>query len=176
MKKILSSLAILLVASVGFSAFAQSPAQKTQTPAKSEKKVRQGERKQARNLFEGLNLTDQQKAQLKEIKPGLSKEQREEMKAQRKARMEQQAQQRKQAPRDYLAKVKAVLTPEQYVQFLENNFVEKTAVKKAPRKAGKDFRKGGKRGIKAQGPRKGGKKVQRPGRPAVKTDKGADKK
>lgn len=72
--------------------------------------------------FEGLNLTDAQKEQLKTIK--------EEQKAQRQAKKEAAKAQRdaskanrQEARKAYLEKVKAVLTPEQYVQYLENQAV-----------------------------------------------------
>lgn len=185
MKKTILSLAILLASSASISAFAQAPAQKAQTD-KTEMKARKGgERKQAPNPFEGLNLTEQQKTQLEALKP--TKEQREQLKAQDKAKKEQmkaqaeaqkkeRAEARKQARRDYLAKVKAILTPEQYLQFLENNFVDKADMRKASHKGTKVVRKNGKKGFKAQGPRKGGKPGQKSGRPDGKTDNGADKK
>ena len=172
MKKTLLSLAILLASSTGISAFAQAPAQNAKSATTTEAKARKGERKQAPNPFEGLNLTDQQKSQLKDLKPGITKEKREEMKAQDKARKEQakaqaaeqrkaRAEARKQSRHDYLAKVKAILTPEQYVQFLENNFVNKADMKKAPRKVktkkGKAHRNAAKKGPKAKGSRPEGK-------------------
>ena len=161
MKKTLLSLAILLASSAGISAFAQAPAQNAKSATTTEAKARKGERKQAPNPFEGLNLTDQQKSQLKDIMPGISKEKLEKMKAQAEAQRKARTEARKQAIRDYLAKVKAILTPEQYVQFLENNFVDKADMKKAPRKVktkkGKAHRNAAKKGPKAKGSRPEGK-------------------
>lgn len=225
MKKTILSLAILLASSAGISAFAQTPARNAQsTTTVTEAKASEGERKQAHDPFEGLNLTDQQKSQLKDLNPYLSKEKAEEIlakgksgreqilaedKAIRKERMAQDKARRderraqdkvrneqrraqfntqtkelnqasKQARRDYLAKVKSILTPEQYVQFLENNFVDKNVLKKSPRNVTKKIaRKKVKNGRKAQGARKGGTpaaKSQNSGRPDGKADKGADKK
>lgn len=61
------------------------------------------------NAFEGLNLSDQQKSQLKALG--------QDCKAQRDKK---QCDGRK----ERLAKIKTILTPEQYTQFLENNFVQ----------------------------------------------------
>ena len=227
MKKTILSLAILLASSAGISAFAQAPAQKAQTSKNNtEIKARKGgERKQAHDPFEGLNLTDKQKSQLKDLNPYVSKEKvkeildkgkagrdqmqaedkairkerlaqdkarREERRAQDKVRNEQRRarfnaqtkelnQASRQARLDYLAKVKAVLSPEQYIQFLETNFVDKADMNMGHRKVVKSrvHRKSDKKGRKAQGPRKGGKpgqKGQNSGRPDGKADKGADKK
>ena len=69
--------------------------------------------------FEGLNLTDAQKTQIKAIK----EEQMAKRQAARQAKEAKKAEQREARQnerKEYLAKVKAVLTPEQYVQYLEN--------------------------------------------------------
>lgn len=72
--------------------------------------------------FEGIQLTDAQKAKLAEIKaPG-----QQQMEARRDAKAERRLNRDSIAKADrsnYLTNVKAVLTPEQYVQFLENTFV-----------------------------------------------------
>lgn len=60
--------------------------------------------------FDNLNLTDKQKEQIKALKA--------EMKAKKKAA----GQKAEKGGDEFLAKVKAILTPEQYVQFLENGF------------------------------------------------------
>lgn len=83
--------------------------------------------------FEGLNLTDAQKEQIKNIK--------EEQKAQCQAKKEAAKAQkeackadRQEARKAYLAKIKNVLTPEQYVQYLEN---QATSGHKGQMKAGR---------------------------------------
>lgn len=72
--------------------------------------------RQARNPFEGLNLTADQKAKLEALR-----ESRKCGKAQE-CKQGQQAgrRDRKQCKQEYLGKVKEILTPEQYTQFLEN--------------------------------------------------------
>lgn len=93
-------------------------------------------------MFDGIQLTDAQKAQLKAIPtPGKKQADR-----QQKAR-EERAKQRKADRLEYLASVKAILTPEQYVQFLENSFVNAPAKRGAKHHKGnvkKDDRRGNK--------------------------------
>lgn len=92
---------------------------------KSLKGDKKGERKEI-NPFEGLNLTDSQKAQLTQLK----EKQREARKtdknkkdadrnANRQARMEA----RKEAKLKYLAEVKSIIGADQYVKFLENSYI-----------------------------------------------------
>lgn len=148
MKKTILSLAILFAASTGISAFAQTTDNGNNTKNRTEMKDRKGgDRKGALNPFEGLNLTDQQKAKLEELKQAdikqkkqlkeQSKQLKEQKKAEAKAKKDAARQKRAQERRDYLAKIKSILTPEQYVQYLENNFVNKVD-KQASRKGGKD--------------------------------------
>ncbi len=61
------------------------------------------------NAFEGLNLSDQQKSQLQALGQDCKLQ-----------RDKKQCDGRK----ERLAKIKTILTPEQYTQFLENNFVQ----------------------------------------------------
>lgn len=82
----------------------------------------QSQGKCAFNPFEGLNLTEQQQAKLDALK--------QEKKAAKDAAKKDKAD-RKQADRaqaksqraEELAKIKEILTPEQYVTFLENNYL-----------------------------------------------------
>lgn len=96
------------------------------------------------NPFEGLNLTDAQKQQLGEIcpfGPGKDKKEFDGKKNDKRDKAQAPGQRRKFSPqqadsmrrammtkriearKNYLAKVKEILTPEQYTQFLENNFI-----------------------------------------------------
>lgn len=112
-------------------------------------------KKQAVNPFEGLNLTDEQKTKLADLrknctagkdkdakmkdanaqKPELTKEERHKLAAERKAK-------KLEARKKYLADVKSILTPEQYTQFLENNYLAKDGHKMGSKKGkgGKHFK------------------------------------
>lgn len=152
MKKSILSLAIVIASSVAFSAVAQNQDQAAPQNKEAKKADKQNHAK-APNIFEGLNLTEKQKAQLKELAPQKpTKEQREQMKAKKmEASKEKKTQkmeaakkkiaERLQSRREYLAKIKSILTPEQYIQFLENNYVNgsKLQAKKSDRKSGKKF-------------------------------------
>ena len=78
------------------------------------------------NPFEGLNLTADQQAKLEALKQNCpmkadkQKVDKQDKKNDRKADMMAK---RIQGKRDFLAQIKSILTPEQYVQFLENSFV-----------------------------------------------------
>ncbi|MDE6378124.1 MAG: hypothetical protein K2K72_05210 [Duncaniella sp.] len=129
-KTILSIVVVMGALMAGQAASAQAPAQSV--PAQSQ--AAQGRQsRQVYNPFEGLNLSEQQLADLKALadaKKEKMKQQQEEAKNQqkegkapdmqeRKAQAEAQLQERK----DELAKIKAILTPEQYVQYLENAYL-----------------------------------------------------
>lgn len=75
-----------------------------------------------RTAFEGLDLTADQQTKLQ----ALRQEHRDKMakdRSERKKDRKEQADKQVQSRRDYLAGVKAILTPEQYLQFLENSYV-----------------------------------------------------
>lgn len=127
MKKTLISLAIASVTLFGASS---AMAQQNDKGKDKNKVENRGERKmdrpQAVNPFEGLNLTEAQQEALK----ALSEEKKQDMKKQNEEKANKQRQDRKDraeaqknARKEYLAKVKAILTPEQYCQFLENSYV-----------------------------------------------------
>lgn len=163
MKKKIITLAIASMFTLGISAFAQSPqndnnCQNTENclrdgrkcTKKDDKKCnrkddRQCKEKKCVNPFEGLNLTEQQQAAIANIPSP-----RKVMKAARdqKSDATKSPEMRQAVARDirvnYLNQVKAVLTPEQYVQFLENNFVNAQPGKDG-KKPGKDGRHGDKR-------------------------------
>ncbi|MCH5345638.1 MAG: hypothetical protein J1E63_00930 [Muribaculaceae bacterium] len=141
------------------------------TPDGGTKKVAQGI-----NPFEGLNLTDAQKAQLKQLQETRKAERTAKAtqdKEARKAKKEAAKADRKAARKAYLEQIKAILTPEQYVQYLENIATEKSAVNKQAKKGMGDRKvKAGKKGKKghgkdmAKGQNKGkGNRMQRGARP-----------
>ncbi len=67
------------------------------------------------SAFDGLNLTDQQKEQLASLRKNTSRDFNR---------------------KDQLAKIKTILTPEQYQQFLENAFVNGAQDNRGPRRFG----------------------------------------
>lgn len=148
MKKILLALAITL--GIAGSAFAQTNAnsncrRNADAPAQQ---CRQGECPQASNLFEGLNLTPEQQTALEAIQNQCrdnARENRDSVRENREQRREQQREARLQQRRDCLSQIKAVLTPEQYVTFLENAFVNAPGKNKAPKMEGRDRRGNGDR-------------------------------
>lgn len=131
------------------------------------------------NPFEGLNLTEAQTTALQAIPTPrqVMKAAKEQNKETAKADTTKQSREERMAfarnvVTDYLSKVKAVLTPEQYTQFLENSYIKSTLSRKGDhknsrmdgRKNGKkdghkDFKKDGQKDFKKgqMGDRKGGK-------------------
>lgn len=110
--------------------------------AKQKRATKAENRGQKRNIFEGLNLTEEQKTALKEICPQSQCTSQNaqcdsaattcaapatDCKAKGKAKPQRRPEgvspeQRQAKKAEFLSKVKGILTPEQYVQFLENNF------------------------------------------------------
>lgn len=153
MKKSILSLAVLLASSVGFSAIAQNPCQPSKACTENNCKAKPCDKKDAPSYcpFEGLNLTDKQKSELQSIAPAKpTKEQKAQAKAEKQAKKKAKAECRQQARRDYLAKVKGILTPEQYLQFLENNYVNNID-RQGPRHGKFDKKDRAHRGDKAKG-------------------------
>lgn len=101
-------------------------------------------------LQQGLGpvvLTPEQQAKIKE-NPNLTPEEKAQLKAEKKAK-------KLEAKKNYLKGVKEILTPDQYVVFLENVYIASPQGKfKAPNKAKGDKAKGDKKGKhKMTGPR-----------------------
>ncbi len=98
------------------------------------------------NPFEGLSLSaDQQKKlkSLQEKRMAERKEKSEKAKASAQADRQDRMAKRKESRKQFLVEVKSILTPEQYVQFLENNFQSRGC------KAGKGHGHGGRIAKKA---------------------------
>lgn len=122
------------------------------------------------NLFEGLDLTDTQRAQLQQLndKRRLSRDQA--MQARKADRMRTDSTARagrRAAKREYLEEVKAIIGPDQYVTFLENVYINGGAPDRRPgHKAavsqGRDAKARAMR--KGNGDRKLGRDGQRPAR------------
>lgn len=122
--------------------------------------------------FEGLNLTDAQKTKIEELqkqckearekemkafkeqkdqnrdkkdRKDLTDAEKQQLKAEKEKRKAEMQAQRKQQMQNFLNGVKSILTPEQYTQFLENNFMM----------AGNNHQKGMKKGGKQMRGQKG---------------------
>ncbi|MCM1356858.1 MAG: hypothetical protein NC212_10690 [Staphylococcus sp.] len=135
MKKTFLSIAVFLAAMTGVSASAQSqsPQNCTNPNTTCSQKSCAPKESKCNNPFAGLNLTEQQQSQLKALNcPNVKGKQckQQSSKDERQAQKQQKAQQKQQARKDYLAQVKSILTPEQYVQFLENSYLERGARQK----------------------------------------------
>lgn len=157
MKKKVLGIALLAMSFVGFSAAAQTPA--TNAPAQQEtvrKGDRQGRKAQV-NPFEGMNLSDAQQAQLKQLneKRQAERQARKQTRKDEKQRNESaRMAERRNEKKSYLDQVKAIVGPEQYVVFLENFYVS------GGNKAAMGNKQGGKNvkskdGRKGHGDRKG---------------------
>lgn len=107
------------------------------------------EKKESRRdaAFEALNLSDKQKADLKKVREKYADSRKEMKKERKEARKNEKA--RKDADRkayrerdekmrkSYLADVKKILTPEQYMQLMESSFLSKEGRGGKERKEGK---------------------------------------
>lgn len=119
---------------------------------------KKGCKKSQQNLFQGLNLTEQQQAAIAQIPNP-----REVMKAARENAKDDQGEKMSKEMResfvknvrmDYLKSIKGVLSADQYVQFLENFYTDSSAMK-GDKKDGKKFKEGKKMGDHKKGDRKG---------------------
>ncbi|MDE6127355.1 MAG: hypothetical protein K2G30_10430 [Muribaculaceae bacterium] len=127
MKKKILSLAIVAMSFAAFGTMAQTTASQNNGKAcATEQCAKAGKSVKAANPFDGLNITDAQKAQLQQ----LNTSRREERKAQTEARKADRQRgdsariaQRRADKKEYLEQVKAIVGPEQYVVFLENFYV-----------------------------------------------------
>lgn len=134
MKKKIIGIAAAIMTLVAISASAQTSST-TSTCTNDKAKCQKAEKcckekGKCINPFEGLNLTDAQKQSLKDLKKSSCKKdsanckaKKAECKAQGKDCKADRARRMKDARKEYLMQIKNILTPEQYQQFLENNFI-----------------------------------------------------
>ena len=124
MTKKVFALALLALSLTGLSATAgQNTDSKAQ--GKELKKELKGEHKHI-NPFEGLNLTEAQQNSIKQLNANRKEARKAQMKANKENRKKMKAEMRNQhkaSKKAYLNEVKAILTPEQYVSFLENSYM-----------------------------------------------------
>ncbi len=133
--------------------------------AKANKDGRKGKCGEGFNPFEGLNLTEAQQTKLQELRNQecpMKAQMKGEKKNGQKVDKEQARTDRSQAKREFLGKVKAILTPEQYVTFLENMAVNgqqrghgnKQMMKQKDQKQSRDQKQGRDRDQKQKADRK----------------------
>ena len=174
MKKIVIALAFVMAlatANVNARNTADAPGKPSTEKVMKEKKDKKESRRDA--AFEALNLSDKQKADLKKVREKYADSRKEMKKERKEARKNEKA--RKDADRkafrerdekmrkSYLADVKKILTPEQYMQLMESSFLSKD-VRGKDRKEGK-FARHDRDGKKFDGKkdRKHGKKDRKRG-------------
>lgn len=135
MKKKLLSMALIIVAIAGFNAKAQDTVKSTQDTEQCAKacqkdKMKKGDRKGHRNahhrggrpdFFKGITLTAEQQSQLEALRPQRPEGAEKSKDAKEKRDKGFKGQRPHAGMRaEYVNKVKEILTPEQYVVFLEN--------------------------------------------------------
>lgn len=159
MKKYLMTMAVVAASMMTMSAFAQTVRTGN---GDSCKKAKEGKcvvsrqcsksdstcRKAAYNPFEGLNLTEQQQARLQAI-PRPGKVAATAVNGARGAGVQQNVPAKKAIRRDiranYLKEIQQVLTPEQYVKYLENYYISAKPGKQAKPGEAKGIKQGHKR-------------------------------
>lgn len=159
MKKTIISMAVIAASVFSFNATAQATAKAgdNATCTKKECPVAPGKdcRKARCNPFEGLNLTADQQAKLDQLRQQCATD-RKACADQRRAEAKERRAERDSIARtkrlDNLKQIKGILTPDQYVTFLENIVISERAPM-GPRfdrsgKPGKDFNKNGKKNDK----------------------------
>lgn len=125
MKKTIVGLALVALSFATFTGMAQNttPA----APAKEQvKKDDRKARREARNPFEGLNLTEAQQTQLDALAGKRKAARAEKAQAGKEAKQKGDAQRkeaRRAARKAYLEEVKGIIGPDRYVVFLENMYV-----------------------------------------------------
>lgn len=141
MKKYILSIMVVAASMVTFSAMAKdNKVENSQCKKEScdKKCSRQGVKKDCPNPFEGMNLTQEQKDKLKALQAPCQKG-----KADKQKMRQQRDSIAKAARAKHLADVKAILTPEQYVQYLENLALQAPDKDMKPGRGPRHERKGG---------------------------------
>lgn len=139
---------------------------KNKKECKGDKKCKDSKEVRQAQLLKGMTLTDAQKDQLKALNEKTAKE-RKEMKKAAKAEKKQQKEMNKETrkalkekkeaqKRAYLQDVKQIVGNDNYVIFLENQFIMKSDASKSA-KHPQDMKKGKMKGVKLQNGAKDGK-------------------
>lgn len=167
MKKTVLGLAIAAMSFTAFSTMAQTTACNNTASCNNEQvctantKCPKGEC----NLFEGLNLTETQKAQLQKLNANrkASREQLAKARKENKMRTDSAARaDRRASKKQYLEEVKAIIGPDQYVTFLENVYINGVNGQRPGNKAA--FAKENRGKAHAMRPGKGDRKLRRDGK------------
>ncbi len=157
MKKKFLGLAIIAMSMMSFTSMAQTP-QTTACPVNEQCTPAKGDCPQSAcpanpcgksDPFAGMNLTDSQKAQLKALKAKHATARAEQAKTRKTDRMRNDSLRvasRREARKQYLEEVKAIIGPDQYVTYLENIVIDTPQGRPAGHK---DFAKGSRHGKKA---------------------------
>lgn len=129
MKKSILSVAVLAASLFSFNAFAQTPSKTVESCAKTEQcaskacpdgaKACKPQRPCAADPFAGITLTQDQQTKLTALKEQRKAKSAVAAKA-RKERVQQRDSVARSGKKEYLESVKEILTPDQYVVFLEN--------------------------------------------------------
>ena len=130
MKMKLFGLAFIAMSIISMPVVAQTTTDKAEVKKEHVKQARK-EMKKGGNLFEGITLTDAQKEQFKQLRETRKAEG--EARRQEKQRKDSTARaDRKVAKKAYLDNIKTILTPDQYVIFLENVYLYSSPEMGAP--------------------------------------------
>lgn len=139
MKKNVLSIAVIAVALFAFGANAQNP-DKSQRPACLVEGCTQHQhndykphRPSGYNPFEGIELTDAQKTKIAEMRKNNKEALKQKAEAQRKVREENKMKRDsiiRSGKLNQLRQLKEILTPEQYVTYLENKIVNQPSFRK----------------------------------------------
>ncbi len=168
MKKTVLGLAIAAMSFTAFGTMAQTTSNNNAVATCNNEQVCTANTKCPKgecNLFEGLNLTDTQKAQLQKLHADrkASREQLAKARKENKMRTDSAARaDRRASKKQYLEEVKAIIGPDQYVTFLENVYINGGNGQRPGNKAA--FAKENRGKAHAMRPGKGDRKLRRDGK------------
>lgn len=127
MKKTIIALSVALISAIGFSAAADTTnnndKKQNATCTSHNNSTCNHAKQKTCGLFDGINLSADQKAKLEALQ-NKCREKCTKDKADKKQQKETFKKKRLENRKNYLNEIKGILTPEQYVQFLENSFIE----------------------------------------------------
>ena len=128
MRKKILILAVVAMTLLGANSFAQSTVNENTKSANIEnvKGIKTDRKEAKKNPYEGLNLTEAQKNQLKQLDEkhaAQRKENAQARKAEKQRGNSDRMAARKASKKQYLEEVKTIIGPEQYVVFLENFYI-----------------------------------------------------